>query len=190
MAALTTIIAAASLAVAAGGTALAYQGQQKQEKANKQALAQQQELEAQRQKQMELDAERRRNQMIRQAVAARAASTSLIGNAGALGPGSSAMGGAMGGISGQSGVNQLGVNQNEEIGQTMFGLNAGILGSYRSAASGAGMASLGNGLASLGGAVLRNSEIIGKVGTYFGSSLFPSSGSSGGGIGSDYVASR
>lgn len=167
MAAITTLIAAASLAVAAGGAAAQYAGSQTASHRSDDALKQQQQLEAKRQQQMELDAARRKRELVRNQIAARSAAVATATSQGASAEGSSALPGAYGSISGRTNVNELGVNQNLELGQQTFALNEGILGSYRGAAEGTSMASFGAGLSSLGGALLKNEGVISRIGTYF-----------------------
>lgn len=74
-----------------------------------------------RQNQMNLDAQRRKRDIIRQAQAATAMAENSAANSGALN--SSSMEGARAGISGQAGVNFLGVSQNQQIGNDMFALD-------------------------------------------------------------------
>lgn len=76
---------------------------------------------AQRQKQMNLDANRRKRDIIRQAQVATANAEAAAAGSGALN--SSGVEGARATISGQAGVNYLGVSQNQEIGNTMFALD-------------------------------------------------------------------
>lgn len=82
-------------------------------------LAQQQN--AVRQQQMNLDSDRRKRDIIRNAQVATAKAENAAANGGALN--SSGIEGARAGISGQAGVNYLGVSQNQEIGNTMFALD-------------------------------------------------------------------
>src|SRR5574340_1087917 len=128
-------IAAAGLAVSATGTYMNYQAGKKQQAAQEQIIAQQQQQEALRQRQMELDAQRRRNDMVRQAMQGRALSASITQNPGAGFVGSSAFPGAYVGISGSAENNILGANPGAQIGNQMCGLHVGILHSYRASAS-------------------------------------------------------
>ena len=73
-----------------------------------------------RQKQMNLDANRRKRDIIRQAQVATANAEASANASGALN--GSGVEGARAGISGQAGVNFLGVSQNQEIGNQMFTL--------------------------------------------------------------------
>jgi hypothetical protein len=164
MAALTSIIAAAGLGLTAAGSYMAYKGQQTQAKYQQQAIGLQQEAEAERKKQMNLEAMRRRREIIRQALAARSMALATATNQGASG--GSALGGAYGQISGREGTSILGVNQNQEIGNNLFGINQSILGAYRGASQAGASAAMGSGLASLGGALLKNEGSINRIGTY------------------------
>lgn len=158
------------LGLTAIGTATAVGGAVANSYAQKQALAAQQQAEDQRKKAMELDADRRRRQEIRAAIAARAQSLSTATNQGASAEGASALPGAYGGISGQSNTNILGINQNQQIGESIFAANAAANSAYRSAATAQSWTSAGNGLSSLGGAMMTNGDTINKVGqTWFGS---------------------
>lgn len=171
MAAISTLIAAAGLALTAGGMYAQYQGAKKGNEAQDDALRQQQDIERQRQKQMELEATRRKREMIRQQLTARSQALATATAQGAAGSGGSAVPGAYGSISGRTNVNTLGVNQNLEIGQNIFGLNEGILGSYRAAAAAGSTSAFGAGLSSLGGGIMSNAGTLGRIGTYaFGGS--------------------
>lgn len=95
---------------------------------NKGIIAGQQDIEVQKQKAMELDARRQQLEVIRNQQRGRALSLTTgvaQGGSGFVG-GSSARGGAQGQISGQTGVNLLGIQQNLQIGRDIFGLNEGI----------------------------------------------------------------
>lgn len=93
---------------------------------NRQITAHEQQIEAQRMKAMQLDARRRQMEVIRNQQRYRAVG---LTNATAQGAqfGSGLQGG-YGQISGQSGVNLLGIQQNLQIGQDIFGLNQAITG--------------------------------------------------------------
>lgn len=171
MAAFTSIIAAAGLGLAAGGLALNYTSSQKMAKSQEESIALQRRQDEERRKAMELDAARRKREMIRQALAARsrALSVATAQNAGA----GTGLQGAYGGIQGRTGVNLLGVDQNLEIGRTMFGLQAGISEANASAARWGSMAQTGAGLTSLGGSLIKNMDAISRIGSTV-ASWFPS----------------
>lgn len=159
------VIGAIGLGISGAGMYMQYRGQQAQAAAQEQSIAAQQRAERIRQQQMNLDAMRRRREMVRQMLAARAQALATVTAQGAGAPGSSALGGAYGSISGRTNVNSLGVMQNQEAGNAMFSANADLLTSYRaSAQAGAGVA-LGAGLSSLGGALMKNNATISQVGT-------------------------
>lgn len=86
----------------------------------------QQQIEAQKARAMELDARRQQLEIIRNQQRNRAlAVTTGVAQGGSI-RGSSALQGAFGQASGQTGVNLLGVQQNLEIGRTITGLNETI----------------------------------------------------------------
>jgi hypothetical protein len=169
MAAISTLIAAAGVAVAAGGAVMSYQASQRQNEFQQQAITQQQEVERQRQLQMNLDASRRKREIIRSSIAARSASLAQTTAQGAAGPGGSSLAGAYGSIAGRTGVNWNGVDQNQQIGNSIFGAHQAQFQAYRGMADAQSYGAIGSGLSSLGGAMVQNAGIIGKVGSYFGS---------------------
>ncbi len=183
MAAISTLIAVAGLAVAGAGAVMSYSSAKQQASANQQAIAAQQETERQRQLQMNLDAARRKREVLRQSAAARSQALAVTTAQGAAGAGGSSLAGAYGSIAGRTGVNWLGVDQNQQIGNAIFASHQAQLGAYsRAAAAGSGMA-LGAGLSSLGGALVNNAGTFGKVGTWtagqIGAALAPAGGYTG-----------
>ena len=151
---------------------MTYKGQKQQGEYQQQTIALQRNNEAERRRAMELDAMRRRREMIRQAIAARSQALQIATHQGISQDGS-ALPGAYGGIQGRTGVNLLGVSQNEEIGGRIFDNNAQISQiNSRSAAAGT-YANMGAGLSSLGGGLVKAQGTIDRVGTYF-SSFFQS----------------
>lgn len=164
--ALAIAVGVAGLGLSAYGMVQQQHAQQQQAAAQAQALAFQQQAERTRKRAMDLDAARRRREMIRNAITARSTSESV---ATAQGAGfGSGLPGAYGGISGRTGVNTQGVNQNQELAGDIFASNAGASGAYRSAAAAGSEASMWGGLTSLGGMILNNTMTIAKVGSYFG----------------------
>ena len=145
-----TIIAAIGLGLGAVGTAVTVVGQQKQAKAQKKA-------ETLRENQMNLEASRTRRQQVREMLAARGAALTAGADQGA-GEGSGIAGG-LAQIAGTGGSAITATNQNQTIGQNIFAAN-------RQYASGGSMASFGGGISSLGGALIKNSATISKLGTY------------------------
>jgi len=168
MAAITTAILAATavagLGLSAYGTVQSAQAQSQSAQLSQQQIRLQRQAEAERKKAMELDAIRQRREIIRRSIAARSVATATATNQGAQY--GSALPGAYGGISGQTGVKELALNQNLEIGQNIFGINnqisrigGQITGLQSSAATYAGLSSFGFALA-------QNAGTIGNIGTY------------------------
>lgn len=165
MAVISTIIAAAGLAIAAGSAYLSYENAQDAKDSNAAAAANQaaigklqsanvdtqraqaglqanqQKLQIQTQKNVikdqsdadairqqaaELDATRRRREIIRQSIVARAQGLSVATGQGANSQGSSATQQAYASISGQADVNLSGINQASEAGRKLFNINKDI----------------------------------------------------------------
>lgn len=167
MIATSLAIAAAGLAVAAVGAGTSVYGAVKSNEANKEKIAAEQQSEDLRKQQMELDASRRRREVVRQSVMARAQAESTTTEQGAsIG---SSLPGAFGSISGRTGVNTLGINQNEQIGQGMFAANMEGLNASRDAANASTISSIGGGMTTLGNAALTNAGQIYKVGDWVAS---------------------
>lgn len=164
---LSTVIAAAGLAVAGAGLVMNYQAAKAQSKAQEQAIQAQQQSEALRQQQMNLDAARRKREIVRASMAARSAALAQTTAQGAAGAGGSSLAGAYGSIAGRQGVNFNGVDQNQQIGNAMFAAHQSQLSAYRNAASAGSMGALGAGLMSLGGMAVNNAGTFSKVGSYF-----------------------
>lgn len=95
---------------------------------NQNIITSEQGVEQQKQNAMELDARRQQMEIIRNQQRGRALSlaTGVAQGGGGFVGGSSARGGAYGQISGQTGVNLLGVQQQLEVGRNIFGLNTNI----------------------------------------------------------------
>lgn len=171
MPAVSTLIAAAGLGLAAGSTYMSYKSSQQANQANQQAIAAQQKAEELRKEQMDLDATRRRREILRQSVAARSASLAVTTSQGAAYEGGSALPGSYGSISGRTNVNAAGVNQNQEIGTGIFQAHAEQLTAYRAAANAQSQQAMWQGLSSLGSALISNAGTIDKVGTYMGGKI-------------------
>lgn len=150
MAAISTLIAGAGLALGAAGAAVQYAGQRKAQKGAQRA-------EQLREAQMNLENARQQRQIARQVAVARAQAISAAASQGAQE--SSGLAGGLGQIQGQGGSASLASNQNTALGGQMFGAN-------RMISAGQSQASLGSGLSSLGGAFVNNSETIGRIGNY------------------------
>lgn len=165
MPAITTMIALASVAVAGAGVAMSMKAASANQEAQNTIISNQKAEQAAQTQQMNLDAMRRKREIVRQSLAARANSLATTTNQGAsLGSG---LAGAYGGISGRTGTNYLGTNQNQELGAEIGQAKLGILGGYQQAAAAQTMGAIGSGLTSLGGAALKNIGMIDKLGDYF-----------------------
>lgn len=147
-----TIIAGIGLVLGAVGTGVQVKAANDASEASKRA-------ENLREQQMNLEAARQRRQVVRNALKARSMALNSATNQGAS-RGSGLQGG-YGQIGSEAGGNILGINQGTAIG-------AGIFETNRDAAGAAALASFGQGLGSLGGALVNNSETIGKIATYAG----------------------
>jgi len=95
-----------------------------------------------RRRQMELEAARRKRQILREAALQKAQSTAA-GYAQGAG-GSSALAGAVGGISQQAGSGVLAVNQGQQLGQQMFAANMAESRANMVGNIGGGISSLGS----------------------------------------------
>ncbi len=128
-------------------------------------------INAQKQQQMQLEASRAQLQNLRNVQQARAKGLEVATAGGAqFGSG---LAGAQAAASDQGGVNALGISQNLQIGQNIFGLNNDVSGKKIQLAGLGGQAATDQGIASLGGATLRAGPIIGSfarnIGAGFGS---------------------
>ena len=150
MAAFSTLIAAAGLGLGAVGTAVQYAGQRR-------AQAGAERAEKIREAQMTIESTRERRNIVRQAVAARAAALSNATAQGAQD--SSGLAGGLSQITNQAGSAAVASAQNQGLGYGMFAAN-------RQISQGNSQASLGSGISSLGGALVQNSQTIGRIGTY------------------------
>lgn len=125
-----------------------------------------QNINLQKQKQMQLEGRRMQLEQVRNAQRQRSQATAAAVNQGAnLGSG---LQGGLGQIQGQSGSNMLGINQNMEIGQNIFGFNNSISGKRAQLNSlqaqyGADQAQA-QGLQSLGGALIKAGPTVGAFG--------------------------
>lgn len=166
MPAISSIIAGIGLAVSAIGTAGGLYASQQQAQGQKKALAAQAEAERQRQIAMNLDAQRKKREIARQAQVARAQALATTTSQGASQ--GSGLEGAYGAISGQTGVNQLGVSQNQQIGNNIFAANRALGAANGDIADAQSMGHMFEGLSSLGNGLVKNSGQIGKIGEYYG----------------------
>ena len=162
-AAITAVVGAVGVGLAAYGSYQQYKGGKKVEDANRRAIALQMRQEELREKQMRLDAARRNRQAIRVQQQARSQALAIAESQGA--DQSSVLPGAYGGIQGQTGVNQLGIDQNTTLGAGIFGINRQITATGFDRASGQTQQNTGQGLVSLGGAIISNLGAIRDFGT-------------------------
>lgn len=143
----------ASVAMTAFGAIQSTKAQKDIAASNKVIAEQEAKAEAVRQKAMELDARRRTTEMLRQEQRARAMALATSTAQGA-GTQSSGLQGGYGQISGQTGVNMLGVQQNLGFGRELFGINQGISQQRMFQADYQSQAAFGRGLSSLGSSLL------------------------------------
>ncbi len=167
MAAFTTALAVAGIGLSAAGAYENYQGAKGQAAASKQMAELEMRQEAVRKQAMELQAKRQSMEVVRNAQRARSLA---LTNATAQGAnqGSGLVGG-YGQISGQTGVNLLGISQNLSFGAQMFDLNAQISQQKMAYADAGSKMALGSGLSSLGGTLLNNLRAINSLSKGFGS---------------------
>src|SRR3990167_2604190 len=118
----SAVIAAVGVGFSAYGASQQSSAAKSQANSQQEMIAQQQRQEALRRQAMELDARRRQSEILRQTQRARAIAIATSNSQGGL-LGSGIQGG-FGQISGQSGVQSLGIGQNLEIGQNIFASNA------------------------------------------------------------------
>lgn len=150
MAAISSIVAAVGVAAGIAGTVTQMRAAKKSEAAQKRA-------EALREAQMNLESRREKRSVARQAMIARA---SAVSNAEAQGGmGGSGLEGGLAQITAQAGTVRAASDQNLQLGNGMFAANRDI-------ASANSMAAFGSGISSLGGALVSNSETIGRIGGY------------------------
>lgn len=140
---------------------------QAQQQANEQYIGIQRQQEEVRRQAMRLDADRRRRQLIRDAIIARSTALARGTSQGASSQGSSALPGAYGQIAGRTGFAISGINSQEKFGEQLFDLNIQALAAkqaYSSAQSQGQMwNSIGSGLSSLGGALMGNAGTMGNI---------------------------
>jgi len=166
MAAISTAIAVAGLGLAAAGAYNSYQGAKGQAAAQERMTQVEMQQEKVRQQAMELSAKRQQMEVLRNSQRARSVALSNANSQGAqFGSG---LAGGYGQISGQTGVNLLGINQNLEFGEQMFNLNNQLSQAKISYAQAGTQSSLGSGLSSLGGTLIGNASTLGNISKGFG----------------------
>lgn len=132
---------------------------------NQRIAADEQAINEQKRQQMELEAQRKQVENLRNAQRLRAQATAAATTQGA-GMGSGLAGG-LAQITGMQNWNSLNLGQNLAIGENIFNTNNDISGARAQLATLQGQQATNQGLMSLGGALVSNSETIGK---FFGGS--------------------
>lgn len=127
-----------------------------------------QKVNEQKQAQMKLQAQRAQMEVFRNAQRARAQATNSATQQGAqFGSG---LQGGLAQISDDASTNLLGISQNLEIGQNIFGINNDISAKKMQLAQLGGEAATDQGIASLGGALIKAGPTIGAFGKNIGAS--------------------
>lgn len=138
--------------------------------------ADEQQINAQKQQQMVLQSKRMQLENVRNAQRARSQATAAATSQGAqFGSG---IEGGKAQITNQAGFNALGVNQNLQIGQNIFGINNDISAKKMQLAQLGGQAATDQGFASLGGSLMKSGPTVGGISR----DLFSTLGSFGGGV--------
>lgn len=158
----------ASLLSSASGMAMSLFGSSQSTKyAKEQAAAQaniaglEQQQDAVRRQGMELDAQRKSMEVLRNSQRARAMAQSAATNQGAsFGSG---LQGGYGQISGQAGINLLGINQSRELGENMFDLNAKIDQQKINYANAGGQLAGAQAMSGLGKSLVSDAGTIGNI---------------------------
>lgn len=161
MAALTTIALMGSLALGAVGTGVQYAASQQAAEAQKKQIGAYKLAEETRRQQMELEATRKRRDLIRQGILARAQATAQATSQGAQH--GSTLPGAQSAIAGQTAYNVGGVNQAQTLGGYMFDANQMALSANYDMANAQQLSALGGALGSLGGQLHKNLGPIGRL---------------------------
>lgn len=164
MAAISTMIAAAGLALGAVGVGTQMYGASQSAEASSRMAAEQRRQEQLRQQQMTLESMRRKREIIRGAQVASAQAQAAAGAQG--GAESSGLVSALSTISGREAGATLATNQNQELGNEMFKSNQNMAGFMASRANADMISGMGAGLGSLGGSLVRNSQQISQIGQY------------------------
>lgn len=119
-------------------------------------------INAQKYQQMINDSQRRQLEIFRNAQRQRSMATAAAVNQGASS--GSGLQGGLAGVSNMSYFNSLGVSQNLEIGQNIFGLNNDISDKKAQMADVQGEQAMYQGIASLGGSMMKSSGTFGALG--------------------------
>ena len=164
----SAVIAAVGVGFSAYGASQQSSAAKSQANSQQEMIAQQQRQEALRRQAMELDARRRQSEILRQTQRARAIAIATSNSQGGL-LGSGIQGG-FGQISGQSGVQSLGIGQNLEIGQNIFASNALESQAKIGYAQAGSQMATGAVLSSLGGSLVSNAGTLNNIFGGFGRS--------------------
>lgn len=167
-----------SMFIGAAGLATSIIGGMKQTAAAKQQAAAQQQIanleidaDKQRRQAMELDSQRKSMEVLRNSQRARAISlTAAVSSGSQFGSGYA---GAQGQISGQSGVNLLGISQNTTIGENLFDISSSISGQRMKMAQASSDMATGAGISAIGKSISGSQGPLGNLATtgmgFFGS---------------------
>lgn len=164
---ITGIAAAVGIASGIAGTATSIVGASAQGDAQQQMLGIQAKEQQQRQNLFEIEQQRKRVEDLRNAQTASSTARSRAVNQGAQ-FGSGLLGG-LAQVQGESNYNLLGIQQNTQIGENMFGLDQQLTQAKIASAQASTMQSIGGSLTSFGGAVVNSMGNIGKLTSGFGS---------------------
>lgn len=181
------IVAGAALAATAVGGYMQYSSSKDQAAAQQAQIAAEKRAESIRRRSMELDARRRTMEVVRQQQRTRAAALAMGTAQGSSQ--STGLQGAFGAISGQTGVNALGIAQNLQLGQQMFKTNAAMSDARMAYAQAGEQGALGRGISSIGSTLFGNIGTISSLGAGFGSSMSQPM-TWGGGTSNPYMASN
>lgn len=150
------------------GTLSSMQGSSQVNQAQQRTIELEKEAEGQRHQAMVLDSERKSMETLRNNQRARAmgleAATSQGANKG------SGLAGAYGQMSGQTGVNLLGISQNREIGENMFSINNKISDQKMQMAQGQQQMQFGAGMSSFGSSLFGASKPLNNLFSGFSNS--------------------
>lgn len=166
---LTAGVGAAGLGMQLLGTRGQVAGAQASSQAQQDLVNAQQEQDRIRQQAAALDAQRRQLQTVREAQVARSMALTSATAQGAQG--GSGLQGGYGQIAGQLGVNTLGIQQNLQLGQDIFGIETSqVTPAKLRYAQAQGQISTSQGLSSFGGSIMNSLPTIGKLSQGFGNS--------------------
>lgn len=161
MAALTSIALIGSLVLGAAGTGVQFAASQQAAEAQKKQIKAHMQAEEVRRRSMQLEATRKRRDIVRQSLLARAQATAQATAQGAQH--GSTLPGAQSAIAGQAAYNVQGVNQAETLGGYIFDANRDALSANMDMADAQSLAAIGGGLSSLGGSIMKQLGPIGRL---------------------------